>query len=147
MPINEFTVDGVTIDPVDEPSVEQDNGKTGRNRVVYSGFYGTYTAGISLAEMAENDFLLFLSGNKLWYATSATQSMKAFRGYFWLTDVLSEVESSASRIIMSFSDNNTSGITNICSEADSRYYNLQGLPVETPVKGMYIRNGKVVIVK
>ena len=145
-PITEFTVDGVTIDPDDEPCVEQDNGLTGRKRVVYSGFYGNYIAGFSLAEMAD-DFPLFLSGNKLWYATSVTQSMKAFRGYFWLTDVLSEVEGANARIIMSFDDDNTTGITNICGETDSQYYNLQGLPVEAPAKGMYIHNGKVVIVK
>ena len=146
-PITEFTVDGVTIDPDDEPCVEKDNGKTGRNRVVISGFYGTYTAGVSLAKMSEDDFILFLSGNKLWYATSTTQSMKAFRGYFWLMDVLSEVESSASRIVMSFGGDNMTDITNICGEADGLYYNLQGLPVEAPARGMYIRNGKVVIVK
>ena len=62
-------------------------------------------------------------------------------------DVLSEVESSASRIVMSFGGDNMTGITNIDKENDGRYYNLQGMPVETPVRGMYIRNGKVVIVK
>jgi hypothetical protein len=32
-------------------------------------------------------------------------------------------------------------------QSDGVYYNLQGQPVETPRKGLYIRNGKKVVIK
>ena len=74
--------------------------------------------------------------------------MKAFRAYFTLRDVLTEVDEAAARIGFSFDeatgirDNNRETITN------NRYYDLQGRSVEKPAKkGLYIRNGKKEIVK
>ncbi len=32
-------------------------------------------------------------------------------------------------------------------KADNRYYNLQGQPVSNPTQGIYIHNGKKIIVK
>lgn len=142
--VAEFTVEGVNIAPEENPTVAA----VKRTKKQWSEFIGTYVAGFSLAKLLEEDiFPLFVSGGKLWYATSATQPMKAFRGYFDFYDVLSEVENAGSRITMSFGDDTTTGITNIDTEGDGRYYNLQGQPVETPARGAYIHNGKVIIVK
>ena len=146
--LTEFCLDGVNIAPEEEPCVEQDNGRTGRNRQVYSGFYGTYTAGLSLADLvAVGDCPLFLSNSKLYYATKDTLPMKAYRAYFWLSDVLTDMEDYSSHITMSFDDDSITGISEIFCDTENGYYNLQGLPVETPTKGIYIHNGKVVLVK
>ena len=100
--ITEFTVDGVDIDPAEEDAlVEVDNGQTGRRRVVYGGMYGTYHADTELETNA-----LFLSDNKFWYSTGLTK-MKAFRAYFYMLDVLSDVENASSRIVLNFEDETT----------------------------------------
>jgi len=45
-------------------------------------------------------------------------------------------------------DGATTGIEmNRVTPANDRYYNLSGQPVEHPAKGLYISNGKKVVVK
>ena len=86
-PITEFTVDNVDVAPAeDDALIEVDNGLTGRRRVVYGGFYGTYHAQTELEK-----FALFMNSNKFWYSAGLTK-MKAFRAYFVLLDVLTEAE-------------------------------------------------------
>ena len=50
-----------------------------------------------------------------------------------------------------FDDSETTGIkdtiTEVGNNGDNSYYNLQGIKVATPVKGIYIHNGKKVIIK
>lgn len=145
--ITEFTVDGVDINPEeDEAYVEFDNGKTGSRRVVYSGFYGTYHAGTVL-----DKHTLFLSDNKFWYSAGLTK-MKAFRSYFDFLDVLSEVESASARILMSFEDKatgiSTTHSSSLQKEGNScAVYNLNGQQVAKPSKGLYIKDGRKVVVK
>ena len=140
--ISEFTVDGVDVTPEeDEAYIEFDNGKSGSRRVVYSGFYGTYHADTVLDE-----FTLFLSDNKFWYSTGLTR-MKAFRAYFAFLDVLTEVEEAGAPVYISFGGDTTRlDLMNIDGE-DSNYYDLNGRVVKTPQHGVYIKNGKKVIVK
>lgn len=142
--ITEFTVEGVVVDPVDEPIVAA----VKRTRKQWSEFIGTYVKSENWASaLIEDDVLaLFLSGNKFWYISDDTQTLKAFRGYFDFYDVLSEVGDAGSRITMSFADDAT-GIRTVGSKGGDVYYNLQGQPVSNPSKGLYIRNNKVVIVK
>ena len=52
----------------------------------------------------------------------------------------------AARIDLSFDDNET-GITNNKYETINRYYNLQGQSVAKPARGLYIVNGKKVVIK
>lgn len=138
--ITSFEVDGVDIDPEDEPCVEYDNGLTGKKRVVYGTFYGTYVAETEIPATA-----LFLSGNKFYYSKGATKS-KAFRGYFDLVDVLSGYDISSVRFGMTFGD--ATGIQNVSVQNEGEaIYNLNGLRVKTPAKGLYIKNGKKVIIK
>lgn len=138
---NGFTVDGVNITPEDGPCKEFDNGKTGRQRVVYSGIYGSY-----LAETALEEFSLFLYNNNFWYSEGSTK-MKAYRAYFYFYDVLSEVENPASRIVMNISDEAT-GIKSVNgSGKDDRYFDLQGRRVKPLKDGLYIQGGKKVMIK
>ena len=134
--ITSFDVDGVDVNPATSVS--------GRRKKIGTGSYiiGNYE---NQSEVPE--FSLFLNGNKFWYSTGLTK-MKAFRAYFTLRDVLTEVDEAAARIGFSFDeatgirDNNRETITN------NRYYDLQGRSVQTPArKGLYINNGKKVVVK
>lgn len=100
---------------------------------------GTYKANTVIPKNS-----LFLSGNKFYYSTGKTK-MKAFRAYFTLNDVLTEVSSAASRITMSFED--PTGINEVKAVEDDRYYNLSGQQVKPEKKGLYIQNGKKKIIK
>ena len=133
--ISEFTVDGVDIDPADA-EVVVGKGKT------KGTFYGNYVAGTAVPE--EN---LFISGNKFYYSTGST-TIKAFRGYFELKDVLeSYYDEAPSRVVFDFGD--VTGIQKISAQGqnDRIYYDLSGRRVEKPTKGIYIVNGKKVIIK
>ena len=144
--VSEFTADGVDIDP-DEAKVEYDNGLTGKKRKVLGSFVGTYVADFDFYNDAEN-YPLFLSGNKFYYATENTKHMKAFRGYFDFVDYLDEAENAEARVFIVFG-NDTTGIGEVQRETagDDRYYNLGGQQVEQPSRGLYIKNGKKVIIK
>lgn len=133
--ISEFTVDGVDIDPADA-EVVVGKGKT------KGTFYGNYVAGTEVPE--EN---LFISGNKFYYSTGST-TIKAFRGYFELKDVLdSYYDEAPSRVVFDFGD--VTGIQKISAQGqnDGIYYDLSGRRVEKPSKGVFIVNGKKVIIK
>jgi hypothetical protein len=142
--IEEFTMDGVDIDPEDEPSI-----KVGRNKATRGYFTGTYVAGTAVPE---NN--LFLSGNKFWYSTGATTT-KAFRGYFELADVLTSVEEGAGTKVRFSIDGETTAIRSIengeqrINNEDGIYYTLDGrkLNGKPMEKGMYIVNGKKVLKK
>lgn len=133
--ISEFTVDGVDIDPADA-EVVVGKGKT------KGTFYGNYVAGTEVPE--EN---LFISGNKFHYSTGST-TIKAFRGYFELKDVLdSYYDEAPSRVVFDFGD--VTGIQKVSAQGqnDGIYYDLSGRRVEKPSKGVFIVNGKKVIIK
>ncbi|MBR7028814.1 MAG: hypothetical protein IKI05_05365 [Bacteroidaceae bacterium] len=137
--ITEFTVDGVDIEPEDEPSVQVGKKKAERGYLI-----GTYTAGTSIPE--EN---LFISGNKFWYSTGATQTM-AFRAYFEFADVLTayyERENANVRIFINTDQITGPLILTNSLLAPTQYYDLQGRPVNKPTSGIYILNGKKVIIK
>lgn len=144
-PVTEFTVDDVDIDPAeDDALVEVDNGLTGRHRVVFGGMYGTYHAQTVLENQS-----LFLNDNKFWYSTGLTK-MKAFRAYFVMLDVLTDVEEASARISINFDneENTTTGITDKWQEMNhGDTYNLQGMRVKPARKGLYVRNGKKIIVR
>jgi len=134
--VSEFTVDGVDVEPEEEPMVN-----LGTNRKP-KAIVGTYVAETEVPELC-----LFLSDNKFWYSTGATK-MKAYRAYFDFNDVLTDVEDVyGAPVFISFGGETTRlDQLNIDGE-DSNYYDLNGRVVKTPQKGVYIRNGKTVIVK
>ena len=134
--ITSFTADAVDIDPEVEPSVQ-----VGKRKDKKGYLTGTYVADFLVPE--DN---LFLSGGKFWYSKGLTK-MKAFRAYFEFADVLASVEGSSAPVFISF-DGETTGINNVKQTVgDNKYYNLSGQQVENPGKGLYIQNGKKVIIK
>jgi len=148
-PITDFTVDGVDIAPEDDPCVDRDEETTGSGRnkkTTYNSFIGTY-----VAETVIPDYALFLSDNQFWFSTGNTR-MKAFRAYFDLATAGAEYEDAeaAARVFMAFDKGITTGIGNLTpalSEGEGVYYNLKGQRVAQPSKGLYIVDGKKVVLK
>ena len=152
--LTEWTVDGVTIAPVEEPSVDKDELRLGSGtkkdpyRYLYNSFVGTYVAG---TQMGENT--LFLNGNKFYY-TDGTTTIKAFRAYFDLYDVLSDVENAGGAVKLNVSmDGTETAIESIQTGTqdaigNETVYDLSGrrLPqTGTLKKGVYIVNGKKIL--
>lgn len=133
---NGFTVDDVDIVPEDEPTKQ-----VGTNNANRGLFIGTYVANTTVPE---ND--LFISNDRFYYSNGSTK-MKAFRGYFELADVLTSVEGAASRIMISDETTGIADVRSEMSEGKDLYYSIAGQKVENPQKGLYIKNGKKVIIK
>ena len=137
--ISEFEVTA-KITP-EEAVAEYTTGK-GKNKKTVGTFTGTLHAGTVIP--ADN---LFLSDNKFYYSVGKTKC-KAFRAYFWFEDVLEDLNSAGSRIMVQFSDDATTGIRNMCGEeTDATIYDLQGRRVKKQSKGLYIVNNKKVVIK
>ena len=139
--ITEFMVTSV-IEPDEENAVaEFTNGRNGSRKEVYGTFYGTLKAG---GKVPAN--CLFLNGGDFWYSTGQS-NIKAFRGYFDFVDVLASLENAASNAKMVFRGE-TTGIKGVTVEtANDDMYDLQGRRIVNPDKGIYIKNGKKVVIK
>ena len=120
----EATISGVTI-------VE------GTPEKVISGDFklvGTYSSG----KIASGNY--FFSNNQL-YKSTGNSNIKPFRAYF--TSV-----PAGARIM--FCDDETTGVNEVRGKMDEvrgDYFDLQGRKVAQPTKGLYIVNGKKVIIK
>lgn len=56
--------------------------------------------------------------------------------------------SNNSRVALIFGDDTPTGISEVKNtESSSIYYNIKGIRVERPAKGLYIRNGKKIVIK
>ena len=90
---------------------------------------------------------LFLSGNKFYYSAGKTK-MKAFRGYFTFNDILSSLDGASSRVKFFVTDGDETTEIQIPELLnDGEYYNLNGVRVDTPSKGIYIKDGKKIVVR
>lgn len=148
--ISEFTVDNVDIVVEEMPSVDKDEYRTGSGTkkdpyvYLYNSFVGSY-----LNQTVVPDLCLFLSDNKFWYSVGTTE-MKGFRAYFDFYDVLSEVEGAESRIMIIRDEDealNINASLKLEIPKPQKIFNLNGQLVTTPRKGVYIMNGKKIVVK
>ena len=138
--LTEFTVDGVDIEPernskgkLVDPYVEV---KVGRK-------YGYFTGAYTVTDLPVNS--LFLNNDRLWFCTGSNTT-KAFRGYFEIDDVEYSAETRLSITV----DSDVTGITERNYRHyhnDGNTYDLQGRKVNSKQKGVYIENGKKVVVK
>ena len=78
-------------------------------------------------------------------AASSNHVINPFRAY------LSGAENDAARLSIVFEDNETTGISSLTPspspKGEGSYYNLNGQHVSQPTKGLYIQNGKKIIMK
>lgn len=135
--VEPFTVEGVTLTKeLSETSVKDavyEDALTGKMK-------GSFTTGTIPANS------LFISENKFWYSTGET-NVKAFRCWFVLDPIIGK-NFAESRISFAIDDEPTM-VEGFATEPilDGEYYDLKGQRVETPSKGIYIKNGKKVVVK
>ena len=142
--INDFTADGVNIDPEDEPGVTV--GKKSK------GTLGTFTG--SYVPVIIDEECLFLNDNKFWYSTGKTQ-MKGYRAYFYFQDLLaqdSDPMSSSAPVFFSIDNGTTKIDARTMREIETgRVYNLAGQYIgefenmDQLPKGIYIVNGKKIV--
>ena len=134
--ITEFTVDGVDVEPEDEPVVAT----VKRTRKQWSEMIGTYVAETEIPSKT-----LFLNSNKFYYSTGATK-MKAFRAYFDFFDVLTDVDNSYEvKMFVDGAETKVEGLG--VKDAAGNVYDLSGRKVSKAQRGVYIVNGKKVLVK
>ena len=139
--VTEFTVDGVDIDPQE---AEINLGTSRKPKA----FVGNYVAGTAIANGC-----LFLNDNKFWYSVGSTK-IKAFRAYFDFFDLLPDFENNyaEARVFISFDDSATTGVSEKVTVNSEKYatapvYNLNGQRVSQPTRGLYIVDGKKIVVK
>ncbi len=135
--VENFLVEDVDISVAANPMKQ-----VGTNEEDYGRFVGTYVAD---TEIPENG--MFLSGNKFCYSKGQTKT-KAFRGYFEFADVLSDVDASGAPNIAITVDDTAARIVDVSRDVENNtYYTLQGAKTNNPQKGVFIVNGKKIIVR
>lgn len=102
------------------------------------------TLGATTIPAGETKEVLFLtSGNQLKNPSSLPTTIKGFRAYFQLKGDAVEARSFNMNI-----DDETTGITTTdYTDKTDAMFDLQGRKVTTPTKGVYIVNGKKVVIK
>lgn len=131
--LTEFTISNTSIVASEDLTVDYNTG--GGTRIKYSEFTGSYVPTII------EDYFLFLSDNSFVYSKGKSK-IKGFRAYFNLSDAYY----AAARMRISF--NEATGINDVkASDDGDKVYNLSGQRVATPKNGLYIKNGKKVIIK
>lgn len=134
----EYTIENVLLSA--DAALKTVAKEDGTAKFVFTGTYAPTT-------LTEVSFVL-INGTKYYYheaGTTAT-SAKAFRGYF----VDESTEASAAKSVI-FDFNEATGIENVnaaINNADNgAVYDLQGRRVVKPSKGIYVANGKKVVIK
>ena len=108
----------------------------------------TFTGTFTPVEVQGSRYLILGQYNTLYYPSSAL-SVAACRGFFTITN---QAANAAPEIVMGFDDGETTSIqvvngSGLKNQGSDTYYNLNGQRVAQPTKGLYIVNGKKVIVK
>lgn len=111
-----------------------------------NGLVGTYKVLDVLAD--ENNYIL--KDNKIYRRGSQNWKIAANRAYVKMDKVDDYTPSSstpARTIKIGVSDDGTTGIGGVTVENGGEYYNLQGQRIAAPSRGIYIVNGKKIVIK
>lgn len=134
--VTSFSATGVTLKKDLEPTT------VGEGTTVT--MTGTYSKIDAIVYSTQTSYVIGIKdGVSSLYKVNSDVSLKPFRAYFTIPGV------SSARIALSF-DDETTGIKNLTpalSEGEGAVYDLQGRRVAQPTKGLYIVNGKKVMVK
>ena len=112
-------------------------------------FIGSYAATTNIPASDEDSEYYFFSNNKLWKTASSgtANTMKCTRAYFKIPGT------TEARVIGFSIDDETTGISDAMRLNDNgklkndNFFDLQGRRVAQPAKGLYIVNGRKVVVK
>ena len=119
----------------------------GSTTVTGAEFKGTYQASTLTAP---NKKQLFLQNDKFYYPGTSDATLNAFRAYFLVTADVPEAAASRGIEIDLDGDGISTGIDFIENKATGEVkviYDLSGHRVANPTKGLYIVNGKKVVIK
>lgn len=136
--INEFSVSNVVVIPQEKPI------KNLGTEDCPKAMVGNYINGTTLKNGA-----LFISDGKFYYSVGKTK-IQGFRAFFDFDDKVIDFNANA-RIVMTIDGLNTTidktTQSVIANEKSNKTYNLSGQRVIKPGKGVYIINGKKMVVK
>lgn len=119
----------------DEKDAQTENDRVGTYKVLY-------------VPEGENNYIL--KDNKIYRRGSQNWKIAANRAYIKMDKVGDYNPGSsvpARTIKIGVSDNGTTGIGGVTVENGGEYYNLQGQRVAAPSRGIYIVNGKKIVIK
>ena len=114
---------------------------------------GSATNTTSLQSTGDNKFYVFgvLNDEAGFYPVSTSKTLTSAAGKAYLQLTAAPAAAAAARISMVFNDGSeTTGITNAeesTQAEDNAWYTLQGVRVAQPTRGIYVRNGKKIIIK
>lgn len=131
-----YTISGVLLPAAELQTVSKESGD-----VKYT-FTGSYAASTDLS----NVVFALIQGDKYFYHnTGKPSSAKAFRAWF----VNESTDEAGSRISFNFGDDVITGINEVQTNGQNAeaVYNLQGQRVVNTKKGLFIQNGKKVVIK
>ena len=123
------------------------------NPVNFAGgsFVGNYNP-FAITDANRKSIVLLAAGNKLGYAKT-DRTLNSFRAYFDIPSVAGAPAINSYELNFGDDDENTTGIievntnnTNLTNKAEG-VFDLQGRKVANPSKGLYIVNGRKVIIK
>lgn len=116
---------------------------TGNNLVAGTG------AALATTDGDYTNMILNNVGGKIGFYFAANQTVAKNRAYLRIASNLAPDPVSNSRMVMMFDDNQTTGISSISKGqlTKDNVFNLKGQRVANPTKGLYIVNGKKVIMK
>lgn len=117
--------------------------------VNFSGgkFVGNY-APFTIDDGNKDYVLFFSTGNKIGYSKTTPRTLKCMRAHLEMTN-----PNAARSIELDFGEGETTGIDGLNGELKNgkieelKFYDLNGRRVENPTKGIYIVNGKKVVIK
>ena len=143
--VSSFNFAGVSIfaSETDNTAVVETGSGPGKQTV--ATFYGTLRAGITIPA----DYIFLGAGDNKFYYSDGTNTIKGFRGYFYLKDFKSSDASRQIKLMVDGED--ATGIEGLYINGEAvaeGVYNLKGQRVDMPTqKGVYIKDGKKVVIK
>lgn len=136
---NSYTISSVSLS---DEAVLQPIEKTDDTNTYTYTMTGSYAASTDLSNVV---FALIQGDNYFYHNTGKPSSAKAFRAWF----VNESTDEAGSRISFNFGDDVITGINEVQTNGQDAeaVYNLQGQRVVNAKKGLFIQNGKKVVIK
>ena len=109
-----------------------------------NGLIGTFSA----ITAPQGDNFYVLSGNKLYYTTDATVNVGANKAYIDKTKIVNK--GGEAKAFIDFDEPEATGINAVATAETlkgGKFYDLSGREVANPTRGLYIVNGKKVLIK
>ena len=111
--------------------------------VTYTSLLQGSSSAVDVSSLTDQKDVFVLYNDEFVKTTSGT--IPAFRGYL----ALDKGQATGSRLTITF-DDETTGISSVATQSQQTngvYYNLSGQRVNQPAKGLYVVNGKKVVLK